>query len=141
MGARHRGSPPAVGGGGYPDICISEEPPVGGDHKNARGRDPLMDELREMGVGHLWLQVAEGIGAEAFIEIWEILDRALGDAVRRDAYVPNYSTYTAYQRNRFIQALSAAGHGTQEIRRMVKCELHETLTPRHILRVVAGGKG
>lgn len=139
VGARQEGARPPARGGGYPNIYTSFEPPVGGENKNAR--DLRLDELREMGVGYAWLRVADRIGVDAFLEMWRTLDEERAAAGRREVYIPNFTTYTNYQRNRFIQAMAAAGCDAREIRRRLQAELNESLTVRHILRVVSGGKG
>lgn len=94
-----------------------------------------------MGIGAAWLRVAEQIGVDAFLETWRTLDDERAAAGRREVYIPNFTTYTNYQRNRFIQSLAAAGHDAREIRRLLLAELHDAPTVRHIHRVAAGGKG
>lgn len=94
-----------------------------------------------MGIGSAWLRVAEQIGVDAFLDAWRALDDERAAAGRREVYIPTFTTYTNYQRNRFIQALGAAGLDAREIRRRLLAELHDAPTVRHILRVVAGGKG
>lgn len=140
MGARQEGPPLPSGGGGYPDIYIQQEPPVGGDTKNARAAEMRINELREMGIGLYWLAVAESIGVDNFLTVWKVLNSAAESTGRREMYVPNFSTYTAYQRNRFIQSMSASGMPAKAIRTEVSRQLRETLTVRHILRVIAGGR-
>lgn len=121
-------------GGGYLDICAE---------KKARctvgGADPRIDELRTIGLPRAWLQVAELVGFDLFMGLWRILD---SEATCRPFHikVPPMSKWQRYQRNRYIVALDAAGARPREIQTKVRRELRETITLRHIWRIVAEGK-
>ena len=136
VGARPTSNHLRLERGGYLDICTGFESPVGAAEKNAR--DPRIDELREMGLGYHWIQAAERIGFSAFLELWQTLDEQLAGDARRDVYVPQFRAFRAYQRNRFIRALSDEGLSPKEIRSRLQAELRESPSIRHILRVIGG---
>ena len=91
-----------------------------------------------MGLARAWLRVAEEIGVDAFHRVWKILDEegqeeAPGQGIR--ICIRRYHSYLRYQRNRFIEALFAEGKSEAEIRRRVREELCEEISPRHISRI------
>lgn len=111
--------------------------PIGGEKI---ARDPRLAELRKIGIKRIWLQVAERIGVDAFLEMWRILDDC--DERKKGAYlyIPTFSTFLRYQRNQFIRTLAGAGLPSAAIRDRVKRDLRERLSLRHVDRVAAGAK-
>lgn len=130
VGGRHSTGSPAPGGGGYLDDCKKID---------FSDSDPRLDELREIGISRVWLNVAHQIGFDAFMEMWKIL------APERDANnvkigIPAISRYDAFQRNRLIEELTTQGMTAKEIRAYLKKNLCESLSIRHIKRILARRK-
>lgn len=70
-----------------------------------------------MGLRITWVQVAERIGFESFVDAWQVLTanvELLDDRGR--ITVPKFSTYHAFQRNQAIRTLAADGLTPREIR-------------------------
>jgi len=133
VGARHGQSAPPTGQGGYPNICNSDR----FSKKNARA-DSRLAELREIGLAAHWLDVAASIGVDNFLTMWAILSNC--DAVQDEkhyAYVPRYSVWMRYQRNRVILSLHADGLRAQEIRVRIMDDLNEVVSVDHIKRIIA----
>lgn len=136
VGARQITPRPPARGGGYQNKCtILNFDPQAAEKK----RDPRLEELREMGLQRVWLEVAEKIGVDAFLAVWRILD---ADQTSIDNYgrlmvpIRAYSTYMRYQRNRYVEALSAMGYTPPQIRQKLKTQLCEEISIRHISRLV-----
>lgn len=141
VGGRHKGEGPPVGGGEYLDVCAKTADPLKGPKKFAR--DPRLNELREMGLAGHWVDIAESIGVDNFVTVWQILDQAdhiedVGSGLR--VWVPRYKLFLRYQRNRLIQSLAQSGESVKKIRAIIKKNINESLTSRHIGRIIAAGK-
>lgn len=127
------------GGGGYQDVCtvleFEKKPPA---RKKNAAADPRLDELRRMGLPRVWLQVAEAIGVDAFLATWRILDADPAtwhnETILRVRLRP-YRSYLRYQRNRYIEALTAQGLKPDEIRQRLRKQLGEDVSHRHITRL------
>lgn len=94
-----------------------------------------------MGLSSVMLQVAAQIGFDAFMAMWQILDLAPDALTDSESAIhvrlPRLQAYRRYQRNRFVEALAAAGWTQPEIREKVKAELGEELSQRHTRRLMA----
>lgn len=103
-------------GGGYPNICTASEVRRA---KRAAGapRDPRLDDLRAARLGPVWLRVAERIGFEAFMQVWQTLSSfpGVGDD-RNRVYVPCIEKFLATQRNLLMRELIAQGLSSTQIR-------------------------
>ena len=137
VGGRRIEKAPGAGGGGYLDICKKS----GAAFHVAGDGDPRLQELMEMGLGALWIRVAHCIGVDRFLTVWEILDEensnappGLRDQVR--LRVPLFSRFMRYQRNKLILSLEGEGLPPSEIQRVIKRELCEEVTTRHISRII-----
>lgn len=143
VGARQVPTPPPPRGGGYPDVCtvLDFQKKPAAAKKTAPPADPRLDELRRMGLPRVWLRVAEAIGIDAFLTTWRILDADPStwhnETILRIRLRP-YRSYLRYQRNRYIEALTAQGLKPDEIQRRLQRQLGETVSHRHITRL---GKG
>lgn len=135
VGGRQAEPLPPAGGGGYLDICtvLNFRPTAGAEKK----RDPRLDELRAMGLPGTWLQVADTIGFDAFMQMWRILDadESLHEDGRIKAYIRHYRSYLRYQRNRYIETLQALHVPCSLIREMLKHQLGEEISERHIFKI------
>lgn len=137
VGVRHGKTSPEGGGGGYPKKCEIfkfSEPP--------KKRDPRIDELRKMGLQKPWIEVAESIGMDAFLKVWRILDSDMtnvGDDGRLLVPLRAYSSYLKFQRNRYIETLTGLGYRPDEIQKMLKKQLCEEISIRHISRIQTKG--
>ena len=135
VGGRPIDHPTPPRGGGYLDDCtIFEASLKGGEN---RARDFRLDELREMGLAKHWVNVASIVGYDYFLEIWEVLGSAenvdhISSGVR--VYMPHPSLNERYQRNKLIRALGAQGKKSLEIQSIIKKELCEFVSRRHIDR-------
>jgi hypothetical protein len=142
---------PGRRGGGYLDECTgSELQPrapkkfaaiaVSGAGTAEQIREAqLLTELDAMGLSSVMLQVAAQIGFDNFMAMWQVLDNA-PEVEHESAIVirlPRLQAYRRYQRNRFVEALAAAGWTQPEIREKVKAELGEKLSQRHTRRLMA----
>lgn len=134
VGGRQAPGPALAGGGGYLGSRT-------GQKFEKIARDPRLDELRTMGLPAYWLRVAEAIGAEAFLQMWRILDAEpsiQGERSDLEMRLRPYRSYLRYQRNRYIEALCAAGLSVNEIQERVQADLCERISLRHISRIATG---
>lgn len=126
VGARPGSTHPPAGGGGYQDICRNPVAAVGGSAKIFRENLKLtIDDLKKIGITGKWLEVAERVGIDTWLEIWTILDRenvsqplSMRDSIR--VRIPMYSNFIRFVRNRYIHQMTDAGKSAQEIYRFIK---------------------
>lgn len=143
VGARQGAPALPPGGGGYQDVCtvLDFQKKPADSKKTGPAGDPRLDDLRRMGLPRVWLRVAEAIGTDAFLATWRILDADPSawhnETILRIRLRP-YRSYLRYQRNRYIEALTAQGLKPDEIQRRLQRQLGETVSHRHITRL---GKG
>ena len=135
VGGRQASTPPRRKGGGYQNICtvLNFEQSV-----EQKKRDPRMDELQQMGLQRVWLDVAEGIGVDAMLKAWRIIDATqgnIGDDGRLLVPLRSYGTFLRFQRNRYIETLADLGFTPAAIRERLDKQLGEKLSVRHISRV------
>lgn len=103
--------------------------------------DPRLDEFRTMGLQAGLLRIAETIGHDAFLAMWRLID--MEPAFRTDkgdleVRLRPFRSYLRFQRNRYIETLYAQGKSLAEIRELVKLNLCEHISARHIRRLVSG---
>lgn len=130
VGGRRRTSHVRRGGGGYLD----------GRTPSELRADPRLRELAEIGLASHWLAIASIVGYDAFIAIWRLLsaDPALrNDDSQIELCLRPFRSYEKYQRNRYIDTLVQAGLKPSLILDMVREELGEKLSHRHIRRLAA----
>lgn len=136
VGGRQGNPPPPPGGGGYLDTCgfFKFRPAAPGAEKK---RDPRLDEMVAMGLPRTWLQVAEAIGVDAFLAMWRILDadESLHEDNMVKAHLRPYRSYLRFQRNRYIETLAALKVPCATIRDMLKRQLGEEISERHIFNL------
>jgi hypothetical protein len=126
VGARHRSTPPPAGGGGYQDICRKPVDGVDGSAKFFRENLKLtIEDLKKIGLAGKWLEIAERVGIEMWLEIWPILDREnigqppnLRSSTR--VRVPMYVNYVRFIRNQYIHQMTDDGKPAKEIHRFIK---------------------
>lgn len=126
VGGRQGSKPSLPDGGGYSVNCTKLQAPLGG----ARGgEDPRLVELKKMGLGYRWVNVAYVLGFDAFLLFWEAIDAeiASSDLTDRRVHVPLFSTFSRFQRNQLIKSLSAEGLSVKEIREKVRDSLGESV--------------
>ena len=139
VGGRHKQTNPPGGGGGYQDIYPESD--ALGEKKIFSINDRRLDELYLIGLPKLWLTVAEQIGFDSFMVMWQILDGSPSDLDDLNrAYIPKMSRWRRYQRNQFIAALSAEGLQPRDIQARVATDLCETITASHIMRIINKSK-
>jgi len=113
VGARQRGSDRFPEGGGYPDNCIYSEI-LRAEKKSA---DIVLSELKEIGLREDLLLMAEKIGADNFLQMWQFLDcyyEARNSGRFRVAF-PSFDKYKKYLRNQFIKSKISLGLSKMEI--------------------------
>lgn len=135
VGGRQATSPLAGRGGGYPGICTAS------NFENCTARDPRLDELVVMGQPAYLIRVAEGIGFDAYMVMWRILDAELSIRTDEGAIALRlrpFRSYLRFQRNRYIEALCGAGLEVREIQLAVRKRLSEHISIRHISRLARG---
>ncbi|MFN4360484.1 MAG: hypothetical protein ACK4F4_07150 [Hylemonella sp.] len=153
VGARQAQAGPLPGGGGYLDESggpeLQEGPrkkfagiAVSGAGTPEQIREAqLLRELDDMGLSNVLLQVAHAIGFDNFMRMWQLLDmlpEALTDSESAILLrMPRHRAYRRYQRNRFVEALAAAGWSQPDILAKVKTELGENLSKRHTRRLMS----
>lgn len=132
VGGRQGDSPTPGRGGGYQDSCTVLE-----FSRRAPADDPRLDELRRIGLQRVWIEVAQRIGVDAFLEVWRVLDADPSSYTGGRLVVPLrlYRSYLRFQRNRYIEALSARGLSPREIQRRVQQQLCESVSLRNIHRI------
>lgn len=162
VGARQGQGHGLAGGGGYLSGCTPPDVANGVQKKSAKKsrvfrvgdqgaqapgdarETALLDELDAMGLSRVLLQVAHTVGFDNFMALWRVLDGSHEALADNDSgiYVrmPRMAAYKRYQRNRFIEAMAAMGMTHPEISRSVKRDLGETVSDRHIWRLMAGGR-
>lgn len=133
VGARRAKPPPAGGGGGYLNGCTP----------SGVRQDPRLRELAEIGLSSTWLSVAQLLGYDAFVAMWRLLssDPALrNDDDQIELRLRPFRAFERYQRNRYIATLVQAGIKPTDIHAMVRQDLGEHLSYRHIKRLAAAGR-
>lgn len=154
MGGRQGIGQELGGGGGYLNECTPPEVRQRRARKNfakfpANSQlDPreaaLLSELDAMGLSRVMLQIAQTIGFDNFMAMWEILDGSYEAMADNDSGIyirlQRLSAYKRFQRNRFIEAMAAMGMSQPEISRSVTRDLGEKVSDRHIWRLMAGGR-
>lgn len=133
VGARHKESKISSGVVGYLDICNDS------DVLEKNFFDPRVGEIRKIGLSACWVEIAEEIEFEAFLKVWQKLDAA-SSIDERGLYVPKFSSWLRYQRNRVIISLRDAGMSYPDIKRRIKAELSEDVSVAHIRRIVFADK-
>ena len=133
VGARQARRAPPGGGGGYLNGCTP----------SGVRQDPRLRELAEIGLSSTWLSVAQLLGYDAFVAMWRLLssDPALrNDDDQIELRLRPFRAFERYQRNRYIATLVQAGIKPSEIHTMVRQDLGEHLSYRHIKRLAAAGR-
>lgn len=140
VGGRQDRDPPRRGGGGYLDICTISGLPLG----RARA-DSRVDELREMGLSPVWRQVAERVGYETFLVVWQVLDQASKESQNWNykgcirLNMPSFKRFLKRQRNLWIQQLAAEGYTGQQIQSLLWGKLRIELSLTSIDRIARRG--
>ncbi|WP_271008674.1 hypothetical protein [Paucibacter sp. B51] len=102
--------------------------------------DPRLAELLDIGLSASWVAVARLVGYEDFVGLWRFwsaqpgLRRGKGGQI--ELRLRGVRAFDRYQRNRYIETLVASGLKPSEIYTMVKQQLGETLSLRHLNRLV-----
>lgn len=144
VGGRHRSTPSPARGGGYQDIYRDLRTALCAARENcARGADVTIDDLRALGLSGKWLEIAERVGPETWLQIWEILDRENIDQPppcrdRIRMWVPSYSKFLKFVRNRTIFQLAKDGHAPDAISRAIGKTGFDPVSPDQVRKIIAG---
>lgn len=149
VGARQPSLFPPPQGGGYLKIYTFSETALR-PSENVRRRfpscpkisaeqnDPRLQQLREIGLNHIWLRVAKEIGYDNFVKMWRILDEY--DEIKKEhgAISTNIRAYRAqqrYQRDRFFILAKHHSGKVKSARQKTQKQMCETVGISHISRV------
>ena len=140
VGARQTNPSASAAGGGYLEIYTFSEFGFRPSEKNraaAPEKDPRLQQLREIGLNHIWQEVAGAIGYDNFIKMWQILDGH--DEIRRPdgAILTALRAYRAqkrYQRDRFGVLIKRKFGNAAAVER-VERQMCEKVGSSHISRV------
>lgn len=115
-------------GGGFPGAPGAPDLPA----------DIRLRELEEIGLQRVWLQVAQQIGIDNFFAMWKLLSarpELINDDNQIEIRLRRFASYQKYQRNRYIETLVRAGLKPFEVRQVIRRDLGENLTDRHVQRL------
>lgn len=107
------------------------------------GHDQRLHELVSIGLSASWLAVARLVGYDDFMRLWRgwsALPELRTRFNRIELRLRNVRAFDRYQRNRYIETLVAAGLKPSEIHKMLKTELGENLTLRHLKRLTTAAR-
>lgn len=140
VGARQPSPASPAQGGGYPEIYTFSESALRPSENCAAGtpeKDPRLQQLREIGLNHIWQKVAAEIGYDNFLRMWQILD-SYEEIKRPDGGIlvtlRAYRSQQRYQRDRF-GVLVKKQYGPSEAVRRVAEQMCEKVGGSHISRV------
>ena len=130
-GGRQEDPAHRIEGGGYLDNCT--------DLKFSKNDFCEISDLRKMGLSGRWLAVAERIGVESFLEMWEELCYQVRESDDdRRVNVPCFSSYRRFQRDQVIKTRKAEGLSRKEIACYLNANLQTKVSLSTITRVTNG---
>lgn len=94
-----------------------------------------------MGLPDDWLEIAERVGVDTWLDIWEILDRdniSHPHTIRipRRVRVPMHYQLIRYVRNNLIKQLDGAGHSVLEIQDFPKKTKTQPVTIQGLKKII-----
>ena len=140
VGVRQTKTATPAGGGGYLEIYTFSELDIRGSEKNRAAsppeKDPRLNQLREIGLNHIWQEVAAAIGYDNFIKMWEILDSH--EEIRRPdggilTTLRAFRAQKRYQRDRFGVLIKKSYGNCVSVRRLSE-QMGEKVGSSHISR-------
>lgn len=136
-GGSARAIAPPLQGGGYQNIYTEA---VVSKKKRAIARqvDPRLEDLRVARLGPVWLRIADVIGYDAFLAVWQtLLDFPGVQDDRSRVYVPCIEKFLAAQRHLLMRSLIAAGLTPAQIRQEMLAKTGQAPHVNTILRHMA----
>lgn len=140
VGARQGDPASSPRGGEYLNNCNLQNfsNPAPAPDAEKKRRDPRFEELERIGIPAAWMRVAERVGFDVWLDIWRMLSEDA--SVRHDggARLPKlrcFSSYSRYQRNRYIRSLAEQGMPPPVIQRALRDNLREHLDITNIVRI------
>lgn len=133
VGDRHIKTDSHLLGGGYLENCTASN----FQKKIAQNDFEKIKEIEQIGLARHWINIAKEIGVDQFLIIWRILsndDLAAND--KNYVYIPRFTVFKRFQRNRVILTLHSDGKNTKDIQKIIKSDLKETVTIGHIKRII-----
>lgn len=143
VGARQGSLPLGSGGGGSPGSCSAFAGALGAPPAPAPvspgERDPRVEELRQIGLGAVWVRVADAIGYENFLTAWAVMssNRDFMDGRNRTT-IPDISLLYRYQRNQLVRSLAQRGLSKKQIFNEVARLTGMALTDHQIEHIIRG---
>ncbi len=140
VGVRQTNTTTPPQGGGYLEIYTFSELPIRPSEKNRAAqppeKDPRLNQLREIGLNHIWQEVAAAIGYDNFIKMWEILDSH--EEIRRPdggilTTLRSFRAQKRYQRDRFGVLIKKAFGNCVSVKRLSE-QMGEKVGSSHISR-------
>jgi len=118
VGARHRRSDQSSRGGGYPDNCTYSEI-LKTEKKTAA---IILAELKEMDLREDLIMMAEKIGGDKFVQIWQAFDYLYAGKSegRFRVSFPSFNKYIKHQRNEYIKERACQNAETSTIQKELK---------------------
>lgn len=144
VGARQGSLPLPAGGGGSPLSCSAFAGALGAPSAPAPvapgARDPRIEELRQIGLGAVWVRVADAIGYESFLTAWSVMssNRDFMDGRNRTT-IPDISLLYRYQRNLLVRGLAKGGLNKRQIFNEVARLTGLALTENQIEHIIRNG--
>ena len=108
--------------------------------KLASGNDVRLRELLDIGLSASWVAVARLVGYDDFVSLWRMWSAEPSLRTTRgtiELRLRSVRQYDKYQRNRYIETLVASGLKPSEIHAMVRAQLGENMSFRHLSRLVS----
>jgi len=96
--------------------------------------------LKDFGVSDVWLEIADEMGYEKFISLWQRLSDESEKSIQIDVFLPKFKGYLNSLRDSLILALAAGGMSSREIKTQLEYEQGITMSMRNIQRIKAGIK-
>ena len=121
VGGRPGNQPHPGRGGGYQDICrILGEIEKKSGKKIEKNKKLTIDDLKQLELSPRWVKIAERVGIDAWLDIWEILDAENINTPSTQRYpcrlrVPMFTKLVRFLRNQHIEKMIKAGHDVRKI--------------------------
>lgn len=126
-------------GGGYLNTYRFCEFEKAVSHK--KRTDPRLQTLRAIGLNKTLLEIADAIGVDNFLTMWEMLDSE--NQLRTDSgglaiKIRSFRSYKRYLRNRhlFLMHQNCQASGMKKLSARARESLGESIDPSHIYRIL-----
>ncbi len=137
VGARHKDHHHPTRGARYQDVYIENR----AEGSKNRARDPRIDELASSGLSWKWISIAEAIGYDDFLMMWQLVSILFADADSSKTstiriWMPTYEKMKRLQRDKLIKEL-AETMDCDGINKELKALGFDTLSHRQLYRITS----